>query len=177
MAGRPPKPVKILEMEGRSHRTKRELLQRKKGEDSTLSGRKLIESKEVKENPEAHKEFRMLVRLLDSVDKNDALYSEVINRYCLLKAECISLTARRDALSRAADELPDHKGEMEYEDYMKAMTDASKSIIALDRQIQDKRKMMFSIERENIMTIASALRSVPRQQEKKSNPLMEALNG
>lgn len=177
MGGRPSKPVKILEMEGRSHRTKKELLQRKRGEEATLSGRKLIESKEVKENPEAHKEFRILVRLLDSVEKNDALYSEVINRYCLLKAECTSLIARRDALSLAAEELPSHKEEMEYEDYIKAMTSTSKSIIALDKQVQDKRRMMFSIERENIMTIASALRSVPKQPEKKSNPLMEALNG
>ena len=177
MAGRPPKPVKILEMEGRSHRTKQELLQRKRGEASTLSGRKLIESKEVKENPEAHKEFRTLAGLLDAIEKNDALYSEVINRYCLLKSECTSLTASRDALSRDADELRMRKDEMEYTDYMELLSRMSKNIIALDRQIQVKRKMMFDIEKENIMTIAAALRSVPRQTEKKSNPLMEALNG
>ena len=177
MAGRPPKPVKILEMEGRSHRTKQELLQRRRGEASTLSGRKLIESKEVRDDPEAHKEFRTLVRLLDNVEKNDALYSEVINRYCLLKSECLSMTASRERLSQAADDLHEHKDEMDYKEYMDLLSSMSKNIIALDRQIQDKRKMMLAIERENIMTIAAALRSVPRQQEKKSNPLMEALNG
>jgi len=177
MGGRPPKPVKILEMEGRSHRTKQELLQRKRGEAATLSGRKLIESKEVRADPEAHAEFRTLVRLFDAIEKNDALYSEVINRYCLLKSECTSLAARRDALSQAMDDLPLHRDEMEYEEYMKFMTSTAKSVLALDKQIQDKRRMMLSIERENIMTIAAALKSVPRQPEKKTNPLMEALNG
>ena len=45
------------------------------------------------------------------------------------------------------------------------------------RQIQAKRKMLLDIEKENIMTIASSLRSVPKKAEKKMNPLLEALNG
>lgn len=56
-------------------------------------------------------------------------------------------------------------------------TPLAKNLIALDKQIQAKRKMLLDIEKENIMTIASSLRSVPKKTEKKRNPLMEALEG
>ena len=52
-----------------------------------------------------------------------------------------------------------------------------KNILALDKQVQAKRKMLLDIEKENIMTIASSLRSVPKKTEKKRNPIMEALAG
>ena len=52
-----------------------------------------------------------------------------------------------------------------------------KNMIALDKQVQTKRKMLLDIEKENIMTIASSLRSVPKKTDKKKNPLMEALAG
>ena len=52
-----------------------------------------------------------------------------------------------------------------------------KNLSSLDKQVQTKRKMLLDIEKENIMTIASALRSVPKKVEKKDNPLLAALNG
>ncbi len=177
MPGRPSKPTKVLEIENRSHRTKKELAVRKKGEASTMSGRKLVESSEVKKNLEAHREFLRLSKLLAAVDKNDALYSEVINRYCMLKAECIDFTAKRESLVEEIRRLEDSYGEMEKKKYFSLMSNLQKSAIAYDRQIQQKRKMMFDIEKENIMTIAAALRSVQKQVETKKNKLLEALNG
>ena len=50
-----------------------------------------------------------------------------------------------------------------------------KNLISLDKQIQAKRKMLMDIEKENIMTIASSLRSIPKKAEKKKNLLLEAL--
>ena len=46
----------------------------------------------------------------------------------------------------------------------------------IDKIIQSKRKMLLDIEKENIMTIAAALRSIPKNEEKKSSALLEALN-
>lgn len=48
---------------------------------------------------------------------------------------------------------------------------------SMDRQIQAKRRMLAEIEKENVMTIAASLRSVPKKPEKKTNPLKEALGG
>lgn len=61
--------------------------------------------------------------------------------------------------------------------YYKLQSQMQKNLLALDRQVQAKRKMLLDIEKENIMTIASSLRSVPKKMEKKQSALMEALNG
>lgn len=67
--------------------------------------------------------------------------------------------------------------EMTIKEYYNLELGMQKNLISLDKQVQAKRKMLLDIEKENIMTIASALRSVPKKTEKKDNPLLAALNG
>ena len=169
--------VKILQMEGHKHLTKKEIAFREAGEAATLTGQGLIESSEVKENPEAHRFFLTMSRLLGKIDKADAIYSEVINRYCLLKSEIADLTADKNELAGQLEELKANKQSMDLETYFKLLVSIEKQLNANDRMIMQKRNAMFAIEKENIMTIASALRSVPKHPEKKANPLMEALSG
>lgn len=173
----PPKPAKIIELEGKSHRTKKEIRARKEAEASLLTGEKLKEAKEVRDNLKAHKEFLRMKKLLESIEKNDDLYGRVINRYCLLIAECAEFEEKREKMQERAEELEEHAADMEYDDYCRLQIDLSKQLIALDKQVQTKRKMLFDIEKENIMTIAASLRSIPKKTDEKKNPLMEALNG
>lgn len=173
----PPKPADVIILEGKSHRTKKELRQRKKAEEDLLTGNELKEAKEVKENKLAHKEFLRIRNLLKKIEKNDDLYSGVINRYCMLSAECKEFEEKRETIFRRQQELEERSGEMEFTDYLRMQNDLSKMLLSYDRQVQAKRKMMFDIEKENIMTIASALRSIPKKQETKKNALREALGG
>lgn len=59
------------------------------------------------------------------------------------------------------------------------MASLSSTIISIDKQLQSKRKMLLDIEKENIMTIASALRSIPKKVDTESNKekLLRAING
>ena len=173
----PPKPADVIILEGKSHRTKKELRQRKKAEEDLLTGNKLKQAKKVKENKLAHKEFIRIGNLLKKIEKNDDLYSGVINRYCMLCAECKEFEEKRETIFRRQQELEERSGEMEFTDYLRLQNDLSKMLLSYDRQVQAKRKMMFDIEKENIMTIASALRSIPKKQETKKNALREALGG
>ena len=173
----PCKPAAVIKIEKKSHRTKKELRQREQAEESLLTGQKITEAKEVKNNKIAHKEFLRITKLLQKIHKDDAMYGSVINRYCLLLAECNEFEEKREKLYRRSEELENHAGELEYSEYIKMQIDLSKQIISFDKQIQTKRKMLFDIEKENIMTIASSLRSVPKKAEKKANPLKEALSG
>nr|DAZ11823.1 MAG TPA: hypothetical protein [Caudoviricetes sp.] len=157
--------------------------QRKQAEQSLLTGEKIREKTEVKQNKIAHKEFLRIKKLLKNIEKNDDLYGVVINRYCLLYAECFEFEKKREKmfeqlcdLQEKEDELIEHE-EMTQKEFYGIENSMQKNLIALDRQVQSKRKMLLEIEKENIMTIASALRSVPKKVEKKKNPLMEALNG
>ena len=156
----PTKPANVIRLEKKSHRTKKELASRENAEKALLTGEKLKERKEVKSDPVAHKEFLRIKKLLEKIEKNDDLYSSVINRYCQLYEEC-----------------KDFEDKMTMKEYYNLELGMQKNLVSLDKQVQAKRKMLLDIEKENIMTIASALRSVPKKTEKKDNPLLAALNG
>lgn len=178
----PAKPCSVLEAEGKSHRTKAELEQRRAGEKALATGSLLRERPEVKNNPIAHKEFQRLNKLLKSIEKNDAIYEAVINRYCILHAECHEFEQRRDNFLQGIEELEADKekmleeGELSLSAYYKLKNNLQSSVISLDKQIQAKRKMMFDIERENIMTISAALRSIPKKVDVNENPLAKVLS-
>lgn len=163
--GRPAKTADVLKDEGKSHRTKQELEDREKAEKALLTGQKIRKFPEVSKNKSANKEFNRVKKLLEALKKNDDLYSNVINRYCLLKAECNDFEEKRERFykdleraEKAADE-----GEIETKEYLRLINAIQRNVIDIDKQIQNKRKMMFDIEKENLMTVASALRSIPKK--------------
>ena len=165
MAGRPPKPVQLIKLEGKSHRTKAELETREKAENQLLTGVSLKAWPEVREDKVAKKEFNRLKKLLKIIEKDDALHEAVINRYCLLVAECKQLECDIKSVRINLSELA-------AEDQL----DSQKVMLALDKQLMEKRKMLLQIERESVMTILSALRSIPKKpEEKQESPMAEYL--
>lgn len=184
----PPKPFTVLKTEGKSHRTKKELKTREKGEAALSTGVAIRERPEVKSNPVAHKEFFRINKLLKNIKKNDSIYEPVINRYCIIQAECADFEKKReelynlietlkDTFYEVVDELEGKEKAKELRSFSNNMACLAGSMVELDRQVQAKRKMLLDIEKENIMTIASALRSIPKKEEKSKNKLLEALNG
>lgn len=81
--GRPSKPVAT----NRKHLTTAEKEQREHYEQALLSGKKITERKRVRADAVAHGEFRRVVALMRAIGKDDALYSEQINRYAELHSE------------------------------------------------------------------------------------------
>lgn len=170
-------------MEQRSHRTKKELSERERAEKALMTGIPLKETQEVNENKIAHKEFLRLSKLLSKIEKCDDLYGAVINRYCLLVAEIKEFEQKRERIftqlcefQEKAEELL-KKEQLTYKEFYSIESSMQKNLISMDRQVQVKRKMLSDIEKENVMTIASSLRSIPKKEEKKTNPLKEALGG
>lgn len=176
----PPKPFTVLVNEKKSHRTKAELKMREEGEKSLSTDIKIKERKEVKQNKFAHKEFQRIIKLLENINKNDAIYESVINRYCLIQAECFDFEVKREKFYNDMSKLEDkyNEDEMSLSEYYSLINDMQKNIVNLDKQIQSKRKMLLDIEKENVMTIASALRTIPKKEEKEANnPLLKVLRG
>ncbi|MCM1577962.1 MAG: hypothetical protein NC078_04100 [Ruminococcus sp.] len=183
----PSKPVSVLKAEGRSHRTKKELARREAGEAALATGKSLKARKEVKSNPAAYKEFRRVNSLLESIGKNDALVEGAVNRYCQLTAEVIDLEAKREEFSKGITDLQrDYEADMEESpdiksraipamEYFNTLAKMESNLLSLDKRIQDKRKMLLDIEKENIMTIAAQLRSIPKKadDEEESDPMAQ----
>ena len=178
----PPKSYAVIKTEGKSHRTKAELKARESAEKALITGTKLKERPEVSANKVAHKEFLRVSKLLEKIEKNDAIYEAVINRYCMLQAECKEFESKRESFQVDIDELTRDKEQllengMALSTYFKLKKDMQASIIALDKQIETKRKMILAIEKENLMTIAAALKSIPKKTEEPHNQILEVLQG
>ena len=181
MGGRPSKPVAVIMAEGKSHRTKAELEARKKGEAAFATGVALQEKAETANNLVAHREFLRVTELLTNIGKCDALYENIINRYCLIYAECNSFEEKREKFYKDLWQMEEEKDQGKFGDdvqaFYKLRNEMQKNIINLDKQVQAKRKMLMDIEKESIMTLAAAMRSVPKTQENDANPLLAVLGG
>lgn len=186
----PPKPFSVLKSEGKSHRTKKELKLREEGEKALSTGIALKARSEIKKNKIANKEFKRINELLKKIEKNDAIYEAVINRYCLIYAECIEFENKKVELYGIIDELKkqfelskeylqDEEMAKETRKFTRSISEILGSIVELDKQLQPKRKMLLDIEKENIMTIASALRVIPKKPESDSakETILKVLNG
>jgi len=161
--GRPTKPIHLV----KGHRTKAEISVREKAEKRLLTGVSLKEWSDVKLNPIAHKEFMRLKRLLKKINHDDALHEGIFNRYCLLTAECKEFEQMKDKLINDLNEINEAYSNKEI-DYMTLLQEKDKiqgRLFACDKKIMDKRKMMLDIEKENIMTIQSALRSIVKKEQ------------
>ena len=163
------------------HRTAAERAQREAAEKAALTGIAIRERAEVRDNPSAHAEFERVIELLDAAGKNVAIIETIVNRYCTLLAECAALETKREKIFNTAVKLEKKLDELEDDATYKETRDAAKSIssiyatyIACDKQVQQKRTMLFNIEKENGFTIAAALRAIPKKVEKE-NPLAKAL--
>lgn len=178
----PTKPFRVLATEKKSHRTKAELEARKAAEEKLATGVKMKERPEVKKNPIAHKEYQRISKLLKSIEKNDELFAAVINRYCLMYAECKEFETERESFIKRAKDLEEKetmliegREEMTYGEFYGLLNDLEGKVIALDKQVQAKRRALFDYEKENLMTIASGLRSIPKKESANTDDLLNVL--
>ena len=180
-----PKPVSVLKAEKKSHRTKAELEAREKAEAELLSGMPLVEREKVKQDEVAHAEFLRVYEILDKIGKADSLYTGTINRYCEIYSEIRKhqddrekLETMRDSLVDLVDKIGDNADAKELEGVIKAWSNYLRQLNNIDLMIQQKRKMLGDIEKENCMTVAAALRSIPKTAENKDDDvLLKILNG
>ena len=163
------------------HRTKAEKESRQQAEQDMLSGRKGFEHENVKADPVAHAEYKRVSALMKAVGKDDALYSAIVNRYCELFSEIDRCRQESARLRQLMDRLEQRLDSGEVEDeaaFMKQYTALLAQVNKLDDKIMQKRKMMLDLEKENGMTVAAALRAIPKgNAEKKENPLAAILSG
>lgn len=172
----------------RGHKTKSEIAEREAMEAALQTGTPIKERKTVRMDKISHEEFRRVKALMKALKKDDAIYSAVINRYCTLYAECRQLQVQCDALNVAldkaqksfyhiVDDLDGSDGIDQIMKFTKLVTSLSAQIMRYDSQIMTKRKMMFDIEKENSMTVAAGLRTIPKEPPKKEeSPLVKLLS-
>ena len=170
---RPSKPVLMTE----GHRTKDELAARRDAEAAMLTHVPMKMQFLKKEHKTAAKEFERIKALLASIGKDDALYEQIIDTHCLLVEECEQIQDVRNQFIGSKSELrqdylngrtgdPEGDG-ISVAEYYRLLVKLSDNIINCDKQLMAKRKMLLDIDKENVMTVQSALRSIPKKPEEK----------
>ena len=178
---RPPKSAEVIEIEGKSHRTKKELAVRKAAEKELLSGEMLKENSEIRNDKIAHREFLRVRRLLRSIKKDDEIYGNAVRRYCVTASKLQDeensiriLKEDRDSLRGSKSDF-EERGELD--EYYRMLLKMEDTITKKESLTTQLRREMTDFEKENCMTIKSSLRTIPKQPETKTSALKEALLG
>jgi hypothetical protein len=175
--GRPSKPIQLV----KGHRTKAEKEKREKEEKRLLTGTSFRENVDVANDSIAHKEFTRLKKLFKKINKDEGLLENVINRYCKLHSECFYYVELMKNKKCQLEELKNrlNSNEIEYLTYLEYQSKITSEMLSCDKKIMEKRKMMLDIEKENIMTFASSMRSIPKKVEEDENidPMEKLLRG
>ena len=146
---RPRKSIKVIQLEQKNHMTKREIAVRKREEEKLISGSKLKEAKNVREDPVAHKEFVRIRKLMRAIEKDDDLYSGQLNTYCELTSEIERLKVEKAIHDQELEELRETRHEFDdYVAYYDLLTKITKRIDDLDKRIDQKRAHREKIDRE-----------------------------
>lgn len=167
---RPTKPLSLVQ----GHRTKAEKEIRASAEKALLTGTTMKENPEVKNNPIAHKEFKRIKNLLKTINKDDDLSGNIINTHCLLHAECKEFEQMKIRMFDDLEKLSEaySNNDIEFIAYSEQKNKILDKIFACDKKVMEKRKMILDISKENIMTIQSALRSIPKKEQPKEGNSM-----
>lgn len=174
---RPSKAAPVIKLEKKSHRTKKELAAREKAESALLTGKMMIETAEVKNDRTAHLEFLRLKPLLKAIDKFDEIYGAATRRYCLNKSK---LNEIEEDIEKTKNEIEEIRGNKS--DFSKNMPEYYRLVTKMEDIVAKKeglakaiRAEMNDFEKQNCMTIRSALAAIPKKSETKANALKEAL--
>jgi P27 family predicted phage terminase small subunit len=159
MAGRGSKPVQLIQLEGKSHRTKKELEHREKIEKSLYTGMNFKESPAVKKDPIAHKEFLRLKKLYKNIQYVEGLDEQIINRYCLLVSQENSL--QEFISKKRSDE------EVSVDD-----------LIDLYKAINKTRDSLLKLEDRLFLNPTARVKAIPKtpEDDNKKSPMAEFLN-
>ena len=181
-SGRAPKHLKLIT----GHRTKREIAMREEGEAALKSSEPFEMWSRTKSKAKSKAHFEKIRKAFENIGEGDVMYEAVLNRYCIIIAECDDLESRIVALKKTIQRLEatwekmSTQEEPETKDflaYVKSLAALNKELNGMDAALGAKRNALLQIEKENIMTVLAKLRAVPKEPKKSEevNPL-EAYN-
>ncbi|MBQ6372085.1 MAG: hypothetical protein IJJ22_03055 [Oscillospiraceae bacterium] len=154
MSGRPPKRPETVQ----GHITKAELESRKNTEKALRTKHTQNMSQEVKADPVATRYYLRLIELYEDIDMNEGFFENCINRYCLLLSEQDRLVKLINKLMKtAAKDL-----------------EVLKALNSTERNVATIRNQLLAIEKENLLTVNSKLRAVPKKPEQVEESPLEA---
>lgn len=163
MAGRPPKQLTLV----KGHLTNAQKETREKAEKELVTSYVMKPWVKTRANATAMKQFKKIKKAFSKIGQDDICFESVLNRYCIIFAECEETEETREMIIAGMREMLRHKDELikatDLLTYAQQISELADKAAACDRTLAKKREMMLAIERENIMTVNAKLRAVPKK--------------
>jgi phage terminase small subunit len=161
MGGRPAKPIQLHVLNGnKRHLTKEEIDARQKQEQKLRSSKKDYKANaQVKDDPVALAMFKKLAKLYKSIEYVEGLDENVINRYCLLHSEYLSLRTMRQQLLDVLNEMVDPLQRFQVMD----------KITECDRRLDKKYDLLVKLEDRLFLNPTSRVKNVPKKEPKEKD--------
>lgn len=145
----PPKPVEYMT----KHMSKRAKTERATAEKSLLTGENFTESAQVKSDPVAHREYMRLKRLYEKIDFVDALDKDIINDYCMERANLEQLTNILIQMRNKCEETDD------LDQKMTVFGELQKVSV----EIRKCREVLLKMQDRLFLNPAGRLRAIPKK--------------
>lgn len=146
------KPTNLLRLEGRGHRTKAELEYRERGEQALAVEGEILESAQVREDKDAHREFLRLKRLYAGIEFVGPLDQQALNMYCLEVAD----------VGRAREELARLRGEQRQADTREERETLGSEIRRASVALYKSKELLLKYEDRLFLNPAARIRAVPK---------------
>lgn len=163
MAGRPPKQLTLV----KGHLTNAQKDARDKAEKALVTSYVMKPWAKTKQNETAMKQFKKIKKAFAKIGQDDICFESVLNRYCIIFAECDETEKTREAILAGMRDMLANKDEIvarsDVATFYTNLVEMAGKANDCDRTLAKKREMMLSIERENIMTVNAKLRAVPKK--------------
>lgn len=195
MSGRPAKPIELLISEGKKHLTKSEIAERKKSEihfgDHKLKCPEFVRTDDI-----AYRKWKEITSLYKDFDFVASGDSGLLSRYCKTFSEYNDMLSSYQRIkeihydSKELDEFLDTEVDEEDEEgglktiklftykVKKQLRDmiSINAMLSVESAINKKMDMLIKMEDRMFLNPLAKLKSIPKKEKEKEDPLMKILN-
>lgn len=167
--GRNAKPPDLLIMEGKSHKTKTELEERRTRQ--VKSKYKTIKPDEqIMQDPRAMEEFKFLLKMYKDMEYVGMMDSHIISQYCMSVSELNDLTQEMLKMRQQLKETRKYKSSKKHGALLAAC-------VELDKEIRMKRQEIIRLADRLYLDPVARTKNVPKKEKKAKENETDSLFG
>lgn len=166
--GRNAKPVELLVLEGKSHKTKAEL-ERRRNAEIRLESRALQADPMVRSDKRAYREFRRIKKLYEEIEFIGSLDEHLINQYCLAVSELDDLVGLMNDLRDAIQAIREDES-ISSTERAEAVKEVAELLMKYDAEVRYKRAEVVKMGDRLYLNPVARSKNVPKRQVKQEDP-------
>lgn len=167
--GRNAKPPDLLVMDGKSHKTKAELEERRSSQVKNKY-KTIKPDEQIMQDPRAMEEFKFLQKMYKDMEYVGMMDSHIISQYCMSVSELDDLTQEMLKIRKQLKETRNYKSSKKHDQLLNAC-------VELDKEIRMKRQEIIRLADRLYLDPVARTKNVPKKEQKPKGNETDALFG